>query len=305
MSISYIPPKIIRNLWGKCAGCCEYDGCNKILWRDEITKVEFNTSYIAHIIADKPNGPRGDIKLSEKLRADISNLMLLCDAHHRLVDKEDVEGHPVERLRQMKQDHERRIETIVRILPEKQSEIMLYGANIGHHSSPVSYQKAANAIIPTWYPASMHPISLGMKNSSWTDCDNEFWQIEKEHLCRIYNEQVKPRMKQENIPHLSIFALGPQPLLMLLGFLLSDIPAAEVYQLHREPPTWHWQKHPKGFKYQSTEPKDTTGKPVLVLSLSADIVDDRITSVMGNNISIWSLTIPDPHNDFLKSKKQL
>src|SRR5207247_537409 len=98
MSVSYIPEKVKIRLWGKAAGRCEYDGCNKPLWLDEVTKAEFNTAYIAHIVADSPDGPRGDPIRSEKLKCDLRNLMLLCDPHHRLVDKEDLSGHPEVRL---------------------------------------------------------------------------------------------------------------------------------------------------------------------------------------------------------------
>jgi len=90
VSVSYIPEKIKIRLWGTAAGRCQYEGCNKPLWLDTLTKYEFNVAYIAHIIADSPDGPRGDPELSFKLKADISNLMLMCDEHHRLIDREDV-----------------------------------------------------------------------------------------------------------------------------------------------------------------------------------------------------------------------
>ncbi len=85
MSVVRIPEKGKIRLWGKSAGRCQYPGCNKILWRDCLNKVEFNTAYIAHIIADKPSGPRGDIKLSKILtkdqtfptRFDVSFLMVV------------------------------------------------------------------------------------------------------------------------------------------------------------------------------------------------------------------------------------
>jgi hypothetical protein len=43
----------------------------------------------------------------------------------------------------------------------------------------------------------------------------------------------------------------------------------------------------------------------LNISLSATINNDRITSVLGNDCSIYTLTIDEPFNDFLKSRKQL
>ena len=112
MSISYIPEKTKILLWGKAAGRCQYEGCNKVLYQDTLTKCEFNKAYIAHIVADKPDGPRGNTVESEQLKDKLSNLMLLCDTHHRLVDKEDVIGHPRTRLEKMKEEHERRMEIL-------------------------------------------------------------------------------------------------------------------------------------------------------------------------------------------------
>ncbi len=148
MSSTNIPEVVKIRLWGKAAGRCQYRGCNVPLWLDALTKAEFNTAYVAHIIADNPKGPRGDPVLSKDLATDLSNLMLLCDTHHRQIDKFDVEGHPAELLRSMKEDHERRIEIASGITPDWRSHILLYGANIGEQSSPVSYQTASMAMFP-------------------------------------------------------------------------------------------------------------------------------------------------------------
>src|SRR5690348_742444 len=112
MSVTNIPPSVKFRLWGKAAGRCQYEGCPQRLWLDELTQAEFNTAYIAHIIADSPTGPRGHEKWSELLESDISNLMLLCDKHHRLIDIADVAGHSVTRLQTMKRQHEARIELV-------------------------------------------------------------------------------------------------------------------------------------------------------------------------------------------------
>jgi len=187
--------------------------------------------------------------------------------------------------------------------PDKQSHVLLYGANIGLHRSLQTFAKAAEAMLPDRYPAEPHPLTLGMINSSFTDRDEAFWQIESAHLRNMVAQQVQPRLAQGSISHLSIFALAPQPLLMLLGFLLSDIPAAEVYQLHREPPDWRWQEHPTGYRFVIEEPAQISGAPALVLSLSATITDERIRAVL-TDPTIWRVTVPSPNNDFLKSKEQ-
>jgi hypothetical protein len=264
-----------------------------------------NAAYIAHIVADTPDGPRGDTTLSPRLAKDFANLMLLCDTHHRLIDREQVAQHPRDVLIRMKATHEGRIELVTGIQPDMRSEVLLYGANVGAHASPVSFAKAICAMIPARYPANEHGILLGMKNSAFTDADDKFWQIEAENLQRLFGEAVRPRLASGGINHLSVFAIAPQPLLMLLGYLLSDIPAAEVFQLHREPPDWCWQDHPAGFEYQVSEPSHYGSTVAVVLALSATITLGRVRDVIGEDASIWTVTIPEPSNDFLKSRRQL
>jgi len=303
MSITCVSETVKIRLWGKAAGRCQYDGCNQPLWIDALTQAEFNSAYIAHIIADKPTGPRGDTFLSEQLKADISNLMLLCDVHHRMIDISDVAGHPVDLLRSMKERHEQRIELVTALGPDKQSHVVLYGANIGAHSAPLSLMKAAQAMLPERYPADSRPIALGMLNSSLQDRNGIYWQAEATQLKSQVSLQVKPRLAQGEVHHLSIFGLAPQPLLMLLGHLLCDIAAAEVFQLHREPPDWRWQPDPEGFEYQVLEPGTADGPPALVFALSATINDERVHAVVPG-ASIWKMSIPAPNNDFLKSRGQ-
>lgn len=306
MSVSYIPDPIRHCLWGKAAGRCQYAGCNRPLYRDDLTKFEFNSSYIAHIVSDKPTGPRGDKVLSEQLKSAISNLMLMCDAHHRLIDKVDVQGHPVELLTKMKVDHEARIELLTEIQEDRQSHILMYGAKVGEHDSPLSYSKASLAMVPDRYPASAQPFSLGLKNSSYTDAEPAYWEIEREHLRRQMDRYVRPAIVSGQIMHLCVFGFAPIPLLVALGAEISDIPTADVYQLHREPATWKWQAEPSDFAFTvATTGNPASSKVALVLSLSADVGFQRVTDVLGDDIAIWHVTHASPHNDFLQGRGQL
>lgn len=142
-----------------------------------------------------------------------------------------------------------------------------------------------------------------MLNSALQDRNAGYWTAESAQLTSLVSQQVKPRLAQGRVEHLSVFALAPQPLLMLLGYLLCDIPAAEVYQLHREPPDWRWQANPDGFDYSITTPSRTEGPPALVFSLSATINDERIEACLPG-ASVWKFCSPTPNNDFLKGRVQ-
>lgn len=303
MSVSYIPEKTKILLWGKAAGRCQYRGCNECLYRDSLTQSEFNQAYIAHIIADSPDGPRGDEVLSLQLSKDLSNLMLLCDEHHRLVDKVDVAGHLAPVLQAMKQEHEDRIERITDIKPHMQSHIVTYKANVGLHTPIITYETVREHLYPTHYPALPYAIDLGLANSPQRDKNAGFWEMELDVLQEQFNDQLRPKFRKNEIKHLSVFAFAPQPLLIKLGTLLSDIPDVKVYQPIRNPKTWSWQNQGEDVTYAVIEPEKLLAKVALNISLSADIANERITSVLGEDCSIYTLRIERPFNNFMKTRK--
>lgn len=304
MSVSYIPLKTRLRLWGKSAGRCQYRGCNEQLWYDPLTKVEFNTSYVAHIVADSPDGPRGDEARSKELSEDIENLMLMCDIHHRLIDKEQVDEHSEELLLEMKAEHENKMDLLTSLTEDMESHVLLYGANIGANQTILNMNKAVQAMLPTRYPAEKTPIELSLVNSSFKDNEPLYWQIERENLNRLFNEKVKPRL-QSGINHISVFSMAPQPLLVELGRLITDIQAAEIYQPHRTPKNWKWEKHPKEMKYEIIRPDFHSDTVALNISLSGTIDNSRIRDVLGQDVSIWTITIQEPYNDYLRSREQM
>lgn len=293
-------------LWGKSAGRCEFSGCNKPLWKSSVTQESVNASQKAHIYSFSARGSRGNEGIPKDELNDISNLMLVChECHQKLDGPHGSIRYTATLLGIMKTGHEERVERVTGIAESKKSQILLYGANIGDHSSPLNYRDAAPALFPDRYPASDAPIELSTVNSSFSDCDPEFWRIEAENLRRKFERRVRERLALGEVDHLSVFSLAPQPLLILLGTLLSDIVPSDVYQRHREPPTWNWPKNSVTQDFELREPVTAAGTPALVLASSATVVEDRITSLLGRDASVWIVTLPTPHNDALKSREQL
>lgn len=293
-------------LWGKAGGRCEFNGCNHLLWKSHITQESVNIAQKAHIYAFSPAGPRGNREIPKKKLRDIENLMLVCDACHKTIDQ-DKKGirYSAELLHRWKIEHERRIEIQTGISPNKKSHVLFYGAKIGQVDSPLSFNSAAIAMFPVRYPADDKAIELSTINSSFEDCSGEFWQIEEANLITKYKQRVRERLAERNIHHLSVFALAPQPLLIRLGSLLTDINEVQVYARSREPQGWQWRNCPRDFRYIVQEPNQQNGLPALILSLSANVSDDRIKEVLGRRITFWRVAIRRPNNDFLKSKSQL
>jgi hypothetical protein len=305
MSVTNISAANRYILWGKSGGRCEYRGCNKPLFRDALTQGEFNQAYIAHIIADVPGGPRGDAIKSDLLKDDLTNLMLMCDEHHRLVDKVAVVFHTVELLLEMKKEHEERIEIVSSINPNMHSHIITYRANVGEHAPVITYESSREFLLPTHYPAMASSIDLSLSNSPQRDRDESFWKTELENLESQFNDQLRPKLRKNEINHLSIFAFAPMPLLIKLGTLINDIQHAEIHQPVRTPKTWNLSNELEPIKYKVEEPEKTFTTVALNISLSATINNDRITRVLGDECSIYTITTDNPFNDFLKAKNQL
>jgi hypothetical protein len=164
-----------------------------------------------------------------------------------------------------------------------------------------------DAVFPHWYPAEDQPIVLGVRNSVLSEAKSAlYWDPAHENLKTDY-EHVRRRVRSGEIRHLSVFALAAQPLLIRLGALLGDIVRAEVYQLHREPaPSWKWPAQPPAApEVEIRRPSSTNGPPALVLSFSATVTADRITSVLGPDPAVWTMTVPSPHKEIVKSPAQL
>lgn len=305
MSVSNISDKNRFLLWVRAGGKCQYEGCNCDLSQDIITKRNFNAAYIAHIVADVPNGPRGCKVRSPLLGDDITNLMLLCDKHHRLIDKVDVAGHPEGRLIAMKKVHEDRIARLTAMAPGMHSHMVVYKANVGQHTPVLTYDALRDHLLPTHYPAQDGVIDLSLTNSPQRDRDNTFWQTELNVLETHFSEKLRQRLQKQEITHLSLFAFAPIPLLIKLGTLVNDIQHMRVYQPIRDPKTWRLATSGDHLEYRT---KYTPGNGMVValnVSLSATITTDRVESVLGRGVDLYTITIDKPFNDFLKAEEHL
>lgn len=108
-----IPVKDQKILWAKAAGLCSMPDCrNKLVHEasDEVPSRKLLLGQNCHIVAESDDGPRGKSILSIDERNRYPNLILLCANHHKIID-EDPFSWPIEKLHQIKADHEIWIET--------------------------------------------------------------------------------------------------------------------------------------------------------------------------------------------------
>lgn len=302
----YIKREVERELWARAAGRCEFYGCNRLLYKSPVTQEPVNISEKAHIYSFSEDGPRGWGPFKKKPAGlnHTSNLLLVChDCHSKIDNEQDGGRYQTPLLLKWKEEHEGRVRIVTGVDPSKRSHVVLYGANIGEEKSVLQPEHAKWALFPNWHPAEERPLTLAM-NWEGKDDKPDYWLTEETNLVRAFDRQVRPLIADGC--HLSIFGFAPIPLLIRLGTLITDKVAAQVYQLQREPEqTWQWSSSAADMAYVIHEPHAVSGPPVLIISLSARVAPERVTSVLGPEGTIWELTIKEPHNDFLKTIRQL
>ena len=270
----------IHMLCARAAGRCQFKGCNKYLFLDEITLDEFNKSNVAHIVASSPDGPRGDITRSHQLSQSLENLMLMCLEHHKLIDTYP-EKYTEEVLLEMKNQHERAVFEQCSSMYVEPSEVLMFSSPIkGKFSVGINFKQAASAIIPTKRLASQHGMSINIDVASGYK-SQAFWSEAEIQLTAKYNCLVQSALTVTPNQHFSVFPIAPIPLIIKLGYLMGDKVRADIYQKTRTPDTWQWQTEEITNSFAVN--KKTVGhgnRIALVLSLTADIAEERVTSVL-------------------------
>ena len=305
----HIKKEVERELWGRAAGRCQFNGCNRLIYKSPVTQERVNISEKAHIYSFSEEGPRGwgPFKKNQQRLNDLENLMLICHDCHKVIDQDnDGLKYSASLLQQWKKEHEQRIVSVTGIVANRKSHVVFYGSNISEQKSPLQQEDAMEAIFPDRYPVSENAICLSM-SCSHEDKSPAFWTSESAHLQRVFNQKILPLIESDQTKHFSLFSLASIPLLVQLGALFTDKISVDTYQPIREPKGWQWQSFPDGFEFVINKPKELRGDPALVISISDIINHDRIKKVLGDTVSIWELTVPKEHigNDNIRSKAQL
>lgn len=302
-----IKREVERVLWARAGGRCQFSGCNRLLYKSPITEEPVNVSEKAHVYSFSEKGPRGWGPFSKNRSGlnDVHNLMLMCHDCHKLIDQDKLgEQYSGKLLLGWKHEHEARITLVTGIDNAKKSHILFYSAKIGTGIVTIHKSDAFQALFPEKYPATEKAIDLSMEEEE-QDHDDRFWEIEANNLEKKFRRLVVPLVEEAEHEHFSVFSIAPQPLLILLGTLLTDRLSTDVYQLHREPQTWSWLDEEADNTFEIAEPRLKNKQPVLVISISARIDHDRITEVIGDQVSVWEIYAEKTGNDILRTKEQL
>lgn len=277
-------PLTLNMLFAKAAGRCQFEGCNKPVLFDELTLREYNKSNVAHIVASSPKGARGDGIRSHQLSDKLSNLMLMCPEHHKLID-DFADDYPEERLLEMKSKHEAAIAAQCDLIYTEPTEVLMVASSIkARFPAKISLNTCAEAVMPEKRVAGSHGQRIQIEVESDYHSP-QYWEIASRALDRRFSQTVTAILEENPNVHFSVFSLAPMPLIMKLGYKIGDTTRADVFQFSRAKDSWSWAtcEQTNNFSVEKQIVRDGT-QIALVFSLTADIAAARVTEVYNADI---------------------
>lgn len=299
-----IKPTVRLLLMVEAGGRCEFDGCNKYLLEDRLTLTRGNFGEAAHIVAFSPSGPRGNDTLRPSDINDPGNLMALCAVHHKLID-DNPGKHTKATLQEYKKEHERRIRLVTAMGPDRKTEVVTFTAPIRGQHVAIPSSQIVEAVAPN-YPTDRDGFNIDLIGIA--DTSPAFIQIAADTISTQVHDFFS-RGRRTRVQHISLFALGPIPLLVHLGHQLTNKVPLNLFQRHRDTESWTWKATGKPAAYAfRTLRKNKGGKVALVLSLSGTVRIADLPREVRSTRTIYEITLAapaKPKTTFLRTRKDL
>ncbi|MES3041167.1 MAG: SAVED domain-containing protein [Pseudomonadota bacterium] len=275
-------------VWADAGARCMYQGCGESLSEIPLSTSVGQIAYLAHIIASDPDGPRGDDNHSHARSDDHENIMLMCDAHHRLIDRTDEAGHPTPRLQSMRATHIVRVRYLLQSLRYPRTNMMTLLANLADVPTNESEVDLKNAVIDRGL-SPIGPPQQEIRRFQRDDRTNsEFWSHllhEHERDIQQYQRNLKDALREHTV---AIYPLHLVPMLVLAGRIAGEASPIEVFQYHRERRSWRWDPHATAYPHDAIFLESThegsTGEVVLSIELTANIDEGAIPETLRHRI---------------------
>lgn len=274
-------------LWVACGGVCSFEGCNKRLIESSSGDLT-NAGIKAHIIGHAENSARHEYmekyEYTQETLEDVSNLMLMCYYHSKLIDDEHTRDQfPPDKLFKMKKDHEKKVASWSD--DKKKKSIALIHKRMGGPISDIEFDGEAPYIL----------LDAVEDQTVFEDFTLEGWEQGKKRNVELYSHFLH-KIKEKDADVGEVFPLSPIPLLIHLGSLLTDTVPYSIYQFNRERQLWV-SDNPGTNKdltlTVSQEIKENEDLAVLV-SVSGIVKVKSVEETLGIDFDFISFEVDDP-----------
>lgn len=300
-----VPWFVQLQLFVRSGGHCQFNGCNKDIMEHPTTLAAGNFAQMAHIVAFKPDGPRGQDGERPVDINRVSNLMLLCLDCHHLVDTQPAD-YPRAKLQDFKQEHEERIARLTALGPDRKTVVVLVQVPIGGQPVVVSENHVADAIYPR-YRSGRTITNLADLFGSPESAS--FYDVSRAAIDRHLDRMFAEGGDAAGATHLSVFGLAPIPLLVHLGSRLTNKVEVDLYQRHRDTEDWAWKSDGEPVKYDVRLRREgkTSGQVGLVVALSGAIPTDSLPEPLRSDGWVYEIVLDGRTADptFLRRRADL
>lgn len=234
-----ITANIARDVVFESHGYCMFEGCGDHLGVDRLTGIKGNFRYLAHIVASSPDGPRGNQR-SHELSNDPKNIMVLCDKHHRLIDKVAVDEYDESRLRGMRTEFTTNSDCLLQSLAYQPVTTFTALWPIGNFvTEGPSPQEYAISLKPVHCRPSGRPLSL-IHRTSEAPADDQWWEtIVPREINHVGNKFLGYDANDRR--QAGLYAMGPSSTLIGLGAILGNKSNLCVVPKSRKN-GWGWER---------------------------------------------------------------
>ena len=294
----------VRNaLWARTAGRCTI--CNRRLLGDSRTYLHsVLLAELAHNIgategSDSPRSKDNDGVVNTESE---ENLLLLCHDCHKIIDDPDhIDFFPPEKLREIKDSFERRIEMVTENGGLTRTAALRVGSQIRGSLALASQREVAETLLAV--------NSLGLvetQRSGDFTCrihgaagGRGFWEAGQQAIDDTLH-LVRQAIDSGDVEHISVFAIAPIPLLVYLGWHLDDKTPTRIFQKHRDQFVgWSWtnQGDPVEFEVSATDSQTGVEDVVLVCAITSEVNPAFLPDEIGDvpRVEIRPVDVaPDP-----------
>ncbi|MBP3945229.1 SAVED domain-containing protein [Psychrobacter sp. K31L] len=264
----------IRKVMDDSHGRCMFRGCGQRLDVDDLTGYEGNYGYLAHITASSTKGPRGTLYLSPLLSNEPSNVLLLCDVHHRLVDRIASSYYPTPVLTKMREEHIYLSNKLLDALNYTPVDIFFipWGVNSQHVEKPNSVA-ISKSLSVFEHRASDNIINVNSGASESMDTDNSFEENASRYIEKCVNK-IHDRTEGSGA---AVFVLGPTFALIGFGAKFGNKSKLMPMLRYRDASSWMWPGvQPREDAFIIEEPKIDSDQSEVIVSVKLTALAPKI-----------------------------
>ena len=231
-------------------GRCMFEGCGTDLTEDPVTRARGNFATLAHNVAASEGGTRGVLYLSGGLADDPANILLLCETHHRLVDKVAKADYPAATLSAMRQRFCEEATALLDALALAPTPAYCVAWPVHRQRIALpSSQQVARALKPIGarLDGQLRPVNdneallRSLEGAAlWAAMDTAVERTAGDILLQTHGEGYRA----------ALFAMGLMPALIALGAKLGNKCEITPMLRYRENGLWYWPvNEPRGEFY--------------------------------------------------------